>query len=121
MPWPKVQGCPDYLGMNWIHPLKQKVVAAIVEQLKEECPDIEALAVFGSSTRNDCNVYSDLDLVVWKPDTCRFTPNCENYDLLFANHISRESAIWQSILEEGVVVYVKNPCHQHESEIIQEV
>ena len=108
MPWPKVEGCPNFLGVNWIHPLKQKKVARAVEQIKSEYPEVTALAVFGSSTRSDCNVYSDIDFVVWKPDDCGFTPDCDDYDLLFANHINRESPIWKSIVEEGVVVYVRD-------------
>ena len=109
MPWNKVIGCEDYLGVNWVHPLKQRAVGEVVSLIRTQYPDVYALAVFGSATTDMCRVDSDIDLVVWQTVPSRFIlPACDEFDLLYANSISRDSQIWKSIVEEGIVVYVKN-------------
>lgn len=109
MAWYKVPGCPDYLGVNWINPVKQLAVAEVVRLAKEVYTSVEALAVFGSAVRKDCNSYSDVDLLVWKPENTRFTPPvCDEYDVLNARAIDRESDFWKEVEKEAVVVYVRD-------------
>lgn len=108
MPWNKVIGCPDYMGVNWIHPLKQRDVAKAVSYIVDNRIPIKALAVFGSAVNSRCRIDSDIDFVVWKDDGVRLTLPLENYDLLIANYISKTSELWKDICNEGVVVYVSD-------------
>ena len=55
----------NFKNINHIHPLKQKDVLQIVKYA-EETSDIEAVVVFGSAVRFDCNSFSDLDILVEK-------------------------------------------------------
>lgn len=53
-------------NVNRIHPLKQRLVKEIVSKAKED-QDVKRIIVFGSSTRYDCDINSDLDICIdWK-------------------------------------------------------
>ena len=110
MVWPIAYNVEiPFMGIRYVHPLKQKALSELVQLVREKYPKIEALAVFGSAVTKRCRIESDIDLVVWKEDDYRFIlPPNEEYDLLFANHISRKSDIWKEIEKEGVVIYVGN-------------
>lgn len=54
--------------VNKIHPLKQKIVRDIVQAARDD-EAVKRIIVFGSSTRYDCDITSDLDLCIdWKYD-----------------------------------------------------
>lgn len=109
MPWPKVYEGPSYMNVNFIHPLKQKKVMELVENTKTNYPEVDAIVVFGSSTTVDCTVYSDIDLLIWKPEGYRFlTPMNDEYDVLMQQWVGRESELWREVLKKGVVVYVSD-------------
>lgn len=108
-----------FLSVNCIHPMKQKAVAQIVEQAKKDST-VKRIIIFGSSTRYDCDVTSDLDICIdWK-EKCYdsegvlkpFTRNMRkqiseitkghadvvNYDYL-------EGTVVEDAVKDGVIVY----------------
>lgn len=109
MPWPCVPDCPEYRGVNWIHPLKQRRVYELIEHTKNNYPHVRALAVFGSSVSDRCRPFSDLDIVVWKPSGTKFIPpDNDDYDIILPQQTGKDSELWGDILKEGVVVYVSD-------------
>lgn len=52
-----------FLQVNRIHPLKQKLVWDIVRAARSD-EQVKRLIVFGSSTRYDCDIFSDLDICI---------------------------------------------------------
>ncbi len=105
--------------VNRIHPIKQKMVKEIVEAAMKDT-QVERLIIFGSSTRYDCDITSDLDICIdWKKDCYDedgvlkpFTRNMRrqisritqgkadvvNYDYL-------DGTVIEEAVKEGVVVY----------------
>lgn len=58
----------SFQHVNKIHPLKQKLVRDIVQAARND-EAVKRIIVFGSSTRYDCDIASDLDLCIdWKYD-----------------------------------------------------
>lgn len=56
----------SFKNVNRIHPLKQKLVKEIVSEAKDDA-EVKRIIVFGSSTRYDCDINSDLDICIdWK-------------------------------------------------------
>ncbi|MBR1597350.1 MAG: nucleotidyltransferase domain-containing protein [Lachnospiraceae bacterium] len=56
----------DHVGK--IHPLMQKKVKEIVEMAKNDT-NVRRIIIFGSSTRYDCDITSDLDICIdWNQD-----------------------------------------------------
>lgn len=54
--------------VNKIHPLKQKMVKDIVDVAQND-EYVNKIIIFGSSTRYDCDITSDLDICIdWKED-----------------------------------------------------
>lgn len=98
-----------YLGVNFIHPLKQKKIKELREYTQQHYPCVQSLIVFGSSTQDSCHPGSDIDIVVCGDRNCEFSPpDNDEYDVLFAERINEESDLWKEIREEGVIVYDKN-------------
>ena len=57
-----------FKNVNRIHPLKQKMVEQIVDRAKKDI-SVRRIIIFGSSTRYDCDVTSDLDICIdWNQD-----------------------------------------------------
>lgn len=52
-----------FKNVNKIHPLKQKLVKEIVSKAKND-KEVKRIIVFGSSTRYDCDITSDLDICI---------------------------------------------------------
>ena len=108
MPWYKIPGCKGFQGVNWIHPWFQCRVSDIIDHTKLMFPDISHLIIFGSVTRDDCRLDSDIDICVVGDKNQKFyTPISDNtpYDVLWEHTIDKSSDIWKKILNEGVVVY----------------
>ena len=59
----KVVGEDSFSNVNRIHPIKQRIVKDIVDAA---CSDdaVRKIIIFGSSTRYDCDVTSDLDICI---------------------------------------------------------
>ena len=56
----------DFLNVSRIHPIKQKMVRDIVSAAKKDNA-VRKIIIFGSSTRYDCDISSDLDICIdWK-------------------------------------------------------
>ncbi len=109
----------SFLNVNRIHPIKQRVVKSIVDAAKSD-DKVKRIIVFGSSTRYDCDITSDLDICLDWFIPCYdddgvllpFTGNMRsaissatrgmadvvNYDYLDGTDIKQS-------VEEGVVVY----------------
>ncbi len=118
----KVVASDSFLNVNRIHPIKQRMVKSIVDAARSD-DRVKRIIVFGSSTRYDCDITSDLDLCLDWVAPCYdddgvllpFTGNMRrvisqvtqgmadvvNYDYL------DDTDIKQSV-EEGVVVYEHN-------------
>ena len=103
--WPKVKDVSQYQGVNFIHPWKQKKVEELINYTKNNYPNIKAIAIFGSSVTPMCELWSDIDIVLWGEE-CKFLhPDNDVYDVLWEQDIPKDSVLWQDILREGVVVY----------------
>lgn len=111
-----------FQNVNRIHPIKQRQVKDIVEAARDD-QEVDRIIVFGSSTRYDCDMTSDLDICInWKRDCYDsegvlkpFTGNMRrviskvtqgradvvNYDYL-------DSTVLGDAVKEGVVVYEHN-------------
>lgn len=111
-----------FKNIQYIHPLKQKIIADIVEKAKN-CPEIKRLIVFGSSITNKCDFQSDLDICIdWNIDCVDsdgvFVP--ETFDFMnFVSMITKghadmvhyqylEGTLIKDAVEEGVEVYVSH-------------
>lgn len=108
-----------FKNVNRIHPLKQKIVAQIVERAKQD-PAVRRLIIFGSSTRYDCDITSDLDICIdWNQDCYDkegvlkpFTKNMRqiissvtrgNADVVDYAYLNK--TVLTDAVENGVIVY----------------
>jgi len=118
----RVVASDSFLNVNRIHPIKQRMVKSIVDAARTD-DRVKRIIVFGSSTRYDCDITSDLDLCLDWVTPCYdddgvllpFTGNMRrvisqvtqgmadvvNYDYLDDTDIKHS-------VEEGVVVYEHN-------------
>lgn len=56
----------SFMNVNRIHPLKRQLVKDIVVEAKNDS-EVKRIIIFGSSTRYDCDITSDLDICIdWK-------------------------------------------------------
>lgn len=108
-----------FKNVNRIHLLKQKIVAQIVERAKQD-PAVRRLIIFGSSTRYDCDITSDLDICIdWNQDCYDkegvlkpFTKNMRqiissvtrgNADVVDYAYLNK--TVLTDAVENGVIVY----------------
>ena len=107
MPWPKVEGCPEFTNVNWVHPLFQKRVSALIDYTKDNYPYVKKIVVFGSAVTNRCTSWSDVDLCIFGDYDLKFIPPLDGtrYDVLWAQHLTPDCDIWRKIEKEGVLVY----------------
>lgn len=59
----RVVDAASFSNVNRIHPLKQRMVKEIVDAARKDVA-VKRLIIFGSSTRYDCDVTSDLDICI---------------------------------------------------------
>ena len=112
----------SFLSVNRIHPIKQRLVKSIVNAARKD-DNVKKIIIFGSSTRYDCDIASDLDICIdWSEDCYDeegilkpFTRNMRkcissvtkgkadvvNYDYL-------DGTVVSDAVKEGVVVYEHN-------------
>lgn len=108
-----------FKNVNRIHPLKQKMVAQIVDHAKKDI-SVRRVIIFGSSTRYDCDITSDLDICIdWNQDCYDkegvlkpFTKNMRqtissvtkgNADVV--DYAYLDGTVLKDAVENGVVVY----------------
>ena len=111
-----------FKNVNRIHPLKQKMVEQIVDHAKKDI-SVRRIIIFGSSTRYDCDVTSDLDICIdWNQDCYDeegvlkpFTRNMRqtistvtrgNADVVDYEYL--DDTFLKDAVEEGVIVYEHN-------------
>lgn len=96
-----------FLNCQYIHPLKQRALAETIEKAKA-FPNVTHIVVFGSALTERCWDGSDLDIVVWDK-THTFRPPCsDDYDMFYADEIKPSDAIYEDVVERGVVVYARD-------------
>ena len=118
----KVVPDDSFLSVNKIHPLKQLEVKLIVDEARKDS-HVKSIKIFGSATRYDCNIDSDLDICVdWNEDCYDdegvlkpFTVNLRkaianitkgNSDVLNEEYL--EGTEVEAAARNGVVVYEHN-------------
>ena len=112
----------SYENVNKIHPIKQELVKKIVEAAKAD-RYVTKIIIFGSATRYDCDITSDLDICIdWIKDCYdsegvlnSFTNNMRKFislsskgkaDVVNFGYI--EGTDIEEAVKEGVVVYEHN-------------
>lgn len=106
MPWPLSRSAPhNFMNSNWIHPQKQAAVCLLVDYVRESCPDVSAIIVFGSAVHYRCRGdESDVDILVNGHPRDLHLPHYDNWDIGFYQSV-RNSPLWDEICEEGVIVF----------------
>ena len=101
----RVVASDSFLNVNRIHPIKQRMVKSIVDAARTD-DRVKRIIVFGSSTRYDCDITSDLlpftgnmRRVIYQ--VTQGMADVVNYDYLDDTDIKHS-------VEEGVVVYEHN-------------
>lgn len=109
----------SFQHVNKIHPLKQKLVKDIVQVAKND-DSVKKIIVFGSSTRYDCDITSDLDLCIdWKYDCYDMDGILKSFTKNMRRNISNlskgsadvvnfgylEGTAVKDAVDKGVVVY----------------
>lgn len=115
----EIVSADSFENVNKIHPLKQKAVKCIVEAAKED-PEVRRLIIFGSATRYDCDITSDLDICIdWRRDCydgegvlCPFTRNMRKAISMatkggadVVNYAYIDDTLLSNAIKNGVVVY----------------
>lgn len=95
--------------MSLIHPLQQKAVKALYEEISKDNNVLEAW-IFGSSASMACNIYSDIDLAVKTIDgdywNSKLPTSTFRNDIDYINmaHVKEYSNLWYQI-RKGVLIY----------------
>ena len=100
-----MKGVSQYQGVNFIHPWKQKKIEELIEYTKVNYPNITHIAVFGSNVTERCELWSDINIVLWGKESKFLYLDNDVYDVLWSNDIPRDSILWRDIVKEGVAVY----------------
>ena len=108
--------------VNKIHPIKQRAVRDIVDAARKDAA-VRKIIIFGSSTRYDCDVTSDLDICIDWVDDCYdsdgvlkpFTGNMRKAisvitkgraDVVNLGYL--DGTVVEDAVKEGIVVYEHN-------------
>ena len=108
--------------VNKIHPIKQRAVKDIVDAARKDAA-VRKIIIFGSSTRYDCDVTSDLDICIDWVDDCYdadgvlkpFTGNMRKEisvitkgraDVVNLGYL--DGTVVEDAVKEGIVVYEHN-------------
>ncbi|MBR4473534.1 MAG: hypothetical protein IKS55_07835 [Oscillospiraceae bacterium] len=111
-----------FLQANKIHPIKQKIVKEIVDSARLD-PEVRKIIIFGSATRYDCDMTSDLDICIDWASPCYdedgvllpFTANMRKAisgatkgmaDVV--NYSELGNTIVEEAVKNGVTVYERN-------------
>jgi len=108
--------------VNRIHPIKQRIVKEIVDSAQRD-PEVRKIIIFGSATRYDCDMTSDLDICIDWASPCYdedgvlmpFTAHMRKVisgatkgmaDVV--NYSELGSTILEDAVKNGVTVYERN-------------
>ena len=108
--------------VNKIHPIKQRAVKDIVDVARKDAA-VRKIIIFGSSTRYDCDITSDLDICIDWVDDCYdadgvlkpFTGNMRKAisvitkgraDVVNLGYL--DGTVVEDAVKEGIVVYEHN-------------
>ena len=96
-----------YENVNRVHPLKQRDVALLIQDVKNDL-HITGIIVFGSAVRFDCHSMSDLDVLIVRDDQqIRIDTSLSNIqselDLIF--HSKLGERLKKEIQRTGLVVF----------------
>ncbi len=106
--WPLRTAKTEYLSVHRIHPLKQGKVEELIAYTKNRYPQVTRIAVFGSSVSPRCRPWSDIDIVIYGDVLKKFiAPGNDVYDVVRAEGLSEDGALYNQILKEAWVVYEK--------------
>lgn len=112
----------SFLHVNKIHPIKQKLVKEIVNVAQEDS-FVKKIIIFGSSTRYDCDITSDLDICIDWVEDCYdlegvlkpFTNNLRKAISLITrgradvvNYGYLADTVVEEAVKEGILVYEYN-------------
>lgn len=98
-----------YLSIHKIHPLKQKQLEELIAHTEKNFPEVQYIAVFGSTVDGRCRPSSDIDICVWGGrDSHFYTPPNDVYDVIHAEDLTKDSPLREAIKEEGYVIYAKH-------------
>ena len=118
----KIVSDDSFLSINRVHPIKQRAVKDIVAAARKD-ENIRKIIIFGSATRYDCDMNSDLDICIdWKKPCYDaegvlfpFTGNIRktisdvtagNADVVNYDYLS--DTVLENAVKQGVVVYEHN-------------
>ena len=95
--------------MRRVYPLKQREVATLLEEIKND-DDVLEVWLFGSAPTMCCNIHSDLDVAVrtksgeyWSSDLPRDVFS-NGVDFVNLNHIKPGSKLYDNIMK-GIKIY----------------
>lgn len=96
----------DFQDCNRVHPLMQKRVQTILQNLSQDT-NVKKIVLFGSSIEFRCNSYSDIDLYIEKynhdkPLEKDYEIDCE-VDLIF--DLNPSSRLYQEIDKKGLLLF----------------
>lgn len=112
----------SFLHVNKIHPIKQKLVKEIVNVAQKDS-SVKKIIIFGSSTRYDCDITSDLDICIDWVEDCYdlegalkpFTNNLRKAISLITkgradvvNYGYLADTVVEEAVKEGILVYEYN-------------
>ena len=104
--WCKLKDVPRYKNVNYIHPLKQRVIYELISYTKEVYGDDVTLVVFGSTTSSRCTDTSDIDLLVGGPKAREFVPPLnDEYDIVYLDTLNKNDPLVEEIKRDGVLIY----------------
>ena len=101
---------------NRIHPLMQRVVNDIYEDVKTN-NSIETVIIFGSAINIRCNNKSDIDVALKIKNECfnieyrnkisEIIQEISNFnaDIIWLNTIDKNSRLYENVCKKGVVIY----------------
>lgn len=93
-----------FKNANKIHPVQQKNVFKIIEELKKY-DEVKKIVIFGSSVTTKCNYESDLDLYVELTKEKNVKTYLVDVPVDFWTNFTVEPAMMEEINKKGVLVY----------------
>jgi predicted nucleotidyltransferase len=97
-----------FANVEYIHPLKQKIVNEYVKQFEQDA-NVKAAIIFGSSVEFRCNSRSDVDICIERYDREKGFRNhpelslTEETDIVYADSVA--GRLKSEIEQKGIVVF----------------
>jgi len=100
----KVMDGITYENADRIHPLQQRKVAELVDEILKN-NEVTSIIIFGSSVTNHCHIGSDVDIYVEAPQKLNPLGKCFNFEFDLWDSESADERLKKEIMKKGVVVY----------------